>query len=150
MDKEQQFRFSQGIPGFEEYEGFRLSVDPESPLAHLISIKDDHVGFVLAKPEVFFPNHIETLHIEIFKSEKSIPWKLDEENQTSVWLIVAINHEDVMQSTANLRAPILLNEAIHEGVQLILDNDAFLSRQPLFAQLKQREQEGGASNAGIG
>ncbi len=150
MDAEQQFHFSQGIPGFEEYEDFRLRIDSESPLAQLISLSDDHVGFVLARPEIFFSEHVETLHIEIFKNEKSIPWNLDEKNQTLAWVIVAINRENVMWSTANLRAPILLNEASHEGIQLILDNEAFLSKQPLFAQLEQKEQEGGTTDAGTG
>lgn len=150
MDEEQRFHFPNGIPGFENYEDFQLAADDESPLAQLVCTQDEHIGFVLARPDAFFPSYIETLQVEIFKEEKAIPWPLNSEERIEVWTIVGINNGDVLKSTANLRAPLLLNQSRNEGLQLILDSNVFLTKQPLFEQLNPTAQEGGAMDAGTG
>lgn len=151
MNKEQQFHFPQGIPGFEEYADFQLMTDEESPLAQLVSVENSHIGFVLIRPEVFFPTYLESLREELCRGKKMVPWNIAGAESISVWAIIAIDSEDASKSTANLRAPLLLNQTRGEGIQFIADTEAFSSRHPLFeTTLSDREQEGGAADVGSG
>ena len=43
--------FPQGIPGFETHHDFRFIPEEEAPLAHLISVKENKVGFILLRPD---------------------------------------------------------------------------------------------------
>ncbi len=149
MSKEQQFHFPQGIPGFEDYADFQLMIDEESPLAQLVSVENSHIGFVLARPEIFFPSYLESLSEELCREKKPVLWDIESEESISVWVIIAVDRKDASKSTANLRAPLLLNQTKQEGIQFIADTEVFSSRQPLFqTTLNDEEREGGATDAG--
>ena len=133
------FSFPQGLPGFEQYHDFRFIPEEEAPLAHLISVQEDKVGFILMRPEVYFPEYLKEIDVD----EESIKvLKVKEDIPVDVWVILTLNRQEMAKTTANLRAPILFNTAAGIGVQVIFNDDQYLSRQLLFAENAQPQKEG--------
>ena len=141
--KERVFHFPQGIPGFETYRDFRFIPEEEAPLAHLISVQEDKVGFILMRPEVYFPEYLKEIDVD----EESIKaLNISAETPVDVWVILTLNHQEMGKTTVNLRAPILLNTTEGIGIQVILNDDGYLSRQLLFTEeSSQPLQEGAVS-----
>ena len=122
--------FPQGIPGFEEHHNFRFIPDEETMLAQLISVEEIQLGFILSRPEAYFPEYLKEMDID----EESIKvLNVKEDTVVDVWVILTLHRQEMVKTTANLRAPILLNTRDGIGTQVILNDDRYLSRQRLFA-----------------
>ena len=148
------YYFTQGIPGFEDYRKFRLVEEEDVPLAKLISVEDERIGFILMRPGALFPDYsvdVDSENEEVLKLNLAINETGSSSNlpdgkpkaQVEIWAIVTLNRQDVMQSTLNLRAPILLNTDHKLGVQFILSDDRYFARQPIVLDKPLvQEQEG--------
>jgi len=51
-----------------------------------------------------------------------------------VWVILTLHRQDMAKTTANLRAPLLLNTVEGFGIQVIFNDDRYLSRQHIFTE----------------
>lgn len=132
MSKESQIvHFPQGIPGFETHHDFQFIPEEEAMLAHLVSVKEDTVRFILLRPEVYFPEYLK--HIDV-DEESSMVLNLNGEMAIDVWVILTLNRQEMAKTTVNLRAPILFNMVEGIGMQVIFNDDRFLSRQLLFRE----------------
>ena len=122
MEEQEVFYFPQGIPGFEEYHNYKLVKQDDSPLAQLLSVENEGVGFILIPPEIFFPEY----SFEISEEGKVLLGlkQAQGEARVEVWVILT-NNSDVTQITVNLCAPILLNLTGEIGMQLILSDDKY-------------------------
>jgi flagellar assembly factor FliW len=145
------YYFPQGIPGFEDSREFRLVEEGDVPLAQLISVEDEKIGFILMRPGVLFPDYsvdindqdraVIKLGPEIKEiNGSSVLTDLKDKMQAEVWAIVTLDQQDMAQTTLNLRAPILLNTEQRLGVQLILSDDRYLARQPLVLEEPQVQE----------
>ncbi len=142
MSKKQKdtlIRFPNGIPGFESYHHFTLIEEEDSLLANLISTENEEAGFILFKPQALFPDYL--LQVELGTEEVDI-LDVTAEDTIDIWAILTLCQSDMNKTTINLRAPIIINSRTGKGVQLILCDDQYSSRQPLFAELQQNAQEG--------
>ena len=145
------YKFTQGIPGFEDYRAFRLVEQEDVSLAQLISVEDERIGFILMRPGVLFPDYSVEVDEEVLKlnlatnetdSSSTLPGVAPKDD-VEIWSIVTLNRQDAAQSTLNLRAPILLNTEHERGVQVILSDERYLTRQPLVLDKPLvKEQEG--------
>ena len=134
--------FPQGIPGFETHQDFRFIPEKEAPLAHLISAKEDKVGFILLRPEVYFPDYLKQMDVD----EESIKvLNISTDNPVDVWVILTLNRQEMANTTVNLRAPILFNPTQGIGTQVILNDDRYLTRQPLFTDEALKPLQEGAA-----
>ncbi len=125
------FHFPQGLPGFETHHDFRFIPEEEAPLAHLISVKEDKVGFILLRPEAYFPEYLK----EIDVAEEGIKvLNVNEDMSVDVWVILTLHRQEMANTTVNLRAPILFNPTEGIGTQVILNDDRYLTRQLLFTE----------------
>jgi len=125
------FHFPQGIPGFEAHHDFQLVPAEETQFAQLISVQENKVGFVLMRPEAYFPEYLKGLDVD----EESIKvLNVNADMPVDVWVIVTLHRQDMAKTTVNLFAPILFNLAEGIGMQVILNDDRYLLRQPLFTQ----------------
>jgi len=123
--------FPEGIPGFETHHDFRFIPEEEAPLAHLISITEDKVGFILLRPEVYFPEYLKEMDVD----EEGIKvLNISKNNPVDVWVILTLNRQEMAKTTVNLRAPILFNRVDGIGTQVIFNDDRYLSRQLLFRE----------------
>ena len=61
-----------------------------------------------------------------------------------VWVILTLNRQEMAKTTVNLRAPILFNTVEGIGMQVIFNDDRYLSRQLLFTQENPKPLQEGA------
>lgn len=137
-EAEELYFFPKGLPGFEETRYFRLIAEGTA-VAQLIAVSDENIGFIVLRPEAVDPGY----EFEIDQESEHIlrgSAQGDSELKLEVWLVLTLNRQEIQQSTVNLKAPLILNLEEKVGVQFILDDEHYSSRQPLM--LKQRAQEG--------
>lgn len=119
--------FEEGLPGFSHLQFFQLVQEEESPFFLIQSTEVKDIGFWVINPFSFFPEYQFTLS-DVSKEALH----LSEESPVAVFSIVTIR--DNTQATVNLKAPIVINLTNRMGKQIILQEDTYPIRQPLFGQ----------------
>lgn len=119
--------FEDGIPGFSHLQFFQLLQEEESPFFLIQSTEEKDIGFWVVNPFAFFPEYQFTLP-DVSKEALH----LSEGSPVAVFSIVTIRGNN--QATVNLKAPIVINLTNRMGRQIILPEDTYPIRQPLFAQ----------------
>lgn len=134
------YHFPKGIPGFEDITGYQLIEDKETPLAQLVAVDNEDIGFILIRPWVILSDYI----VEADKEgEATLQISADTtvELQTDIWVILTINPQELNKSSVNLRAPIILNKIRKLGIQLILNDDKYGTKHPLPIDENANEQQ---------
>ena len=119
--------FNKGMFGLQEYKEFDL-VDLEGlePYKMLKSTKDKEVGLVIGSPfEV-------DLEYEVKIPEETLD-NLQISSQEEVLIYTTVNvNSDISKITTNLRAPIIINTKTALGEQIILNNEIYKIKHPIF------------------
>ena len=134
VEEDKIITFNQGIPGFNELKEYIIINDEEadSPFCWLQSIEEPELAFVLINPFIICPDYNPNLpDAEVEKLGEATP------DQYSVLSIVKVP-EDVVQMSANLRAPIVINLNTRKGMQIITDGEDALVRYHIFDRLKNK------------
>jgi len=129
MGMESAIFFPEGIPGFEELKEFSLNIEEDTFLARLEATANREIAFFLVRSQLFFPEYLP--EVDLSPRETEI-LEIGTSDQVDVWSIITVHANDLVQSTVNLRAPLILNSRTGKGVQLILNEEIHSSRQPLF------------------
>ena len=120
--------FFDGIPGFEEEKKFLvIPYSEESPFVFLQSLKTAELAFLMTTPFVFFPEYefeIDDESIEALGIEK--------EEDLLIYVLLTLPGKDIKQMTANLLAPIVINQQNHQAKQIILDKSEYKTKHLLF------------------
>ncbi|MGG4497714.1 flagellar assembly protein FliW [Brevibacillus reuszeri] len=119
--------FEEGIPGFSHLQFFQLVQEEESPFFLIQSTEEKDVGFWVVNPFTFFATYEFSL-----TSETKEGLRIDEESPVAVFSIVTIRGNS--QVTVNLKAPIVVNLSNRMCRQIILQEEKYAVRQPLFEQ----------------
>ena len=122
--------FPKGIPWFEEEKSFVLVEEEGVPLARLDSVNNQEIGFVLLRSQVFFPEYLPK--VELTPEEVEL-MEVGSDDDVDVWSIMTLCLSDMAKTTVNLRAPLLINSRTGKGIQLILADESYSSRQQLFS-----------------
>lgn len=123
--------FTQGLSGFEtelEYALLPFDAKTESPLHWLHSLHNAGLAFVVTNPYLFVPD---------YQVEMSPADKLDlafGTNDTMAVLSIVRVPEDYRQMTANLLAPIVINEARRLCKQIVLTHPNYETRHHLLPE----------------
>jgi flagellar assembly factor FliW len=114
-----------GMAGFPDAERYVLVEVPQaSPLFMLRSLDHDGLEFVVAPPAVFFPDYAPEI-------DDASAERLGLTDAADALLLVVLTvGEDLASSTANLLAPIVMNQRTRQAAQVILQ-DVFPLRAPL-------------------
>jgi flagellar assembly factor FliW len=119
--------FKKGLPGFKELKNFILfPLESNEVFSILHSIEAKEVGLVLVSPFTTLSDYefkIPDMDIKELQIDKP------EEVLVLTTVTLSSNIEDM---TTNLKAPIIINIKEKLGEQLILDNDKYKIKQPLF------------------
>jgi flagellar assembly factor FliW len=120
--------FPRGLPGFEQYTRFALIEDPYyAPFGWLQALDDPYVKFLVVPPAAIVPDYQPRLHDQDLSAlELADPALAD-------LLCILVVPGDVRAMTANLRAPIVLNRRRQRAQQVILTDDRYPLRHPVFA-----------------
>jgi len=131
IDKKDILTFNEGILGFEHLKKF-FTVDPgdNTLILWLQSVDDTSIAFPIIEPKVFSPNY----SIKLLPSELA-SLTLNTVNDASVFTVLTIP-EDVTQMTANLKAPIIINNSSKQARQIVLQDNKLNVRFEMYLELK--------------
>ena len=118
--------FEKGIPGFENYRYFNVNiVEGIKRFYHIVSKEDSNIGFISISPFDIKKDYEIDLDDEFIK-------ELDIKDEKNVLVICLITlGKSLKDSTANLKAPIIINIKNNRGKQLILQDDKYKIKEPL-------------------
>lgn len=119
--------FEEGLPGFQQLQFFQLlQVDPDAPFLLLQALENEEVQFYVMNPFTYFKDYEFTLPDQV-----KIGLKLNGESPAVSVLSILSVHPDG-QITANMKAPIVVNQENRMAKQVILHDETYSIRQPLF------------------
>ena len=118
--------FEKGIPGFENYRYFNVNiVEGNKKIYNIVSKEDPNIGFISISPFDIKKDYEIDLDDEFIK-------ELDIKDEKDVLVICLITlGKSLKDSTANLKAPIIINIKNNRGKQLILQDDKYKIKEPL-------------------
>lgn len=118
--------FEKGIPGFENYRYFNVNIiEGIKRFYHIVSKEDSNIGFISISPFDIKKDYEIDLDDEFIK-------ELDIKDEKDVLVICLITlGKSLKDSTANLKAPIIINIKNNRGKQLILQDDKYKIKEPL-------------------
>ncbi len=134
VDESKFINFEDGILGFPELKRFMLIHDEESSSDNLISWMQsiDEPGFAMPviDPLRVCPEYNPEVEDELLKNLGDI-----KEEELLVLATVTVPPE-VEKMTSNLKAPFIINAGNLKACQIILDDDKYLIKYPIYEILK--------------
>jgi len=132
IDENKIVRFDKGIPAFEEeHEFLIIPYDEESPYVFLQSLTTPDLAFLMTVPFLFFPEY------EFEIDDASIAeLGIEEEEDLLIYSLLTIPGGNVRQMTANLLAPLVINQRNFQAKQIILEKSSYQTKHRLFANEK--------------
>lgn len=124
-------RIPHGVLGFPELTKYCL-VDPgdDTLILWLQSLDNPQVAFPLLEPKIFRPDYAARLSAAELRE-----LQLENINQSAVFSILTIP-EDVMQMTANLKAPLVINLKEQLAKQVVLQENEYSIKHLMFKELR--------------
>ncbi|WP_245572605.1 flagellar assembly protein FliW [Actinokineospora enzanensis] len=110
--------FSVPIPGFPNHREFVLvSVTEDGPLYTLRSVTDPELRFLVVPPAPFFPDYAPQVGAQVLE-------QLGTTEPTDLLVLLVVTAAGtVADATANLLAPIIVDQSTRRAVQVILEED---------------------------
>jgi len=130
--------FPDGMPGFERHHRYALLQDTKlAPFFWLQSLHDPLVGFLVITPGLLVRDY----EFDIADPDVEM-LDLDDASEARVLSILVVP-EDIRAMTTNLQAPIIINPLKRIAKQVILTDERFPLRFPVFGHLnsESRAQE---------
>jgi flagellar assembly factor FliW len=123
--------FPQGILGYVDEKRFCI-VDPgdDTLILWLQSLKNPALSFPCLEPKIFKQDYV----VRLSQSEMR-ELRLENLKGASVFSVLTIP-EDISQMTANLKAPIVINQQSRTGRQVILQENEYIIQHPVFNELR--------------
>lgn len=123
--------FGPGILGFPASQRYVLvEIEDDEDYFWIQSVEIDDVAFLCIRPWDFFPDY-----------ELDVPDDVQEQIElhdpvdSEVFLLLTTHHEndELIDITANLLGPIILNSSNRKARQVVLNNSEYTTREPLVA-----------------
>jgi flagellar assembly factor FliW len=118
--------FEKAIPGFEGLRKFVIKEVEDSGFYILQSLEEVELGFVLVSPFSIDENYEIKLNEEVIKA-----LEIKDEKDVVLYSIVTLN-SDIEKITANLKAPIVINNKTNKGEQYITENSKYSIREKVY------------------
>ena len=133
VDEGKIVHFADGIPAFEEeHEFLIIPYDEESPYVFLQSMATPELAFLMTMPFVFFPEY--EFELDDANQEKL---GLTRQEDMLVYMLLTIPDGQVELMTANLTAPIVMNQVTMQARQIVLDKSRYTTKHRLFPVKKE-------------
>lgn len=131
VDKKDIITFKEGILGFENLKKFFV-VDPgdHTLILWMQSIDDESTAFPVIEPKVFKPDYT----VNLLPSELN-SLNLENVSDSCVYSILTIP-ANVKEMSANLKAPIVINNKTNFARQIVLQDSKLEIRYPMYNELK--------------
>lgn len=119
--------FKKGLPGFKELKSFIIfPLESNEIFMILHSLENIEVGLVMVSPYTVSKDYE-------FKIPDTLVLELEINKPEEVLVLTTVTLGSKIENmTTNLKAPIIINMKQKSGQQLILDNDKYKIKEPLF------------------
>lgn len=132
VDKKDILTLKEGLLGFDNLKKFFI-VDPgdQTLILWLQSIEDEGTAFPIIEPKIFKPDYT----VKLLPAELT---SLNMENlaDASIYTILTIPNNDPTQMSANLKAPLVINNKTKIARQIVLQDSKLEVKWPMFKELK--------------
>lgn len=134
VNKEDIIQFESGIPGFLEEKEFIVLPIEGTDLFVLQSVKTTDVAFIITDPFLIFPQYEFELPQEVLEK-----LEIQSEKDVATFAILTVR-EPFQKTTANLQAPLIINQTKKLGKQVILNNPAYQTKHRIMTPQEQEEK----------
>jgi flagellar assembly factor FliW len=123
-----------GMLGFPDKKKFVILQHQEnSPFFWYQSVDDPTLAFVITNPFLFKPDY----EIDLEGALKEMSWNGDGKNDNlELYIVVNIPKGLPHKMTGNLIGPILINNKVHQAVQIVLSDSPYTHKFPLIKDNK--------------
>lgn len=131
VDKKDIITFKEGVLGFDNLKKFFV-VDPgdQTLILWLQSIEDEGTAFPIIEPKIFKPDYI----VKLLPAELT-SLSLESLSDASIYTILTIP-KAVTEMSANLKAPIVINNKTKNARQIVLQDSKLEVRCEMYKELK--------------
>jgi flagellar assembly factor FliW len=131
VNKEDVINFQEGLLGFENLKQFFV-VDPgdSTLILWLQSIDDGKIAFPIIEPKIYKPDYVAKLLPADMSSVE-----LESLSQAKIYSILTIP-SDITQMSANLKAPIVINNEKKIAKQIVLQDSKLNVKHEMYKELK--------------
>jgi len=121
-----------GMLGFPDVKRFVILQHKEnSPFFWYQSVDDPMLAFVIMSPFLFKPDY----NVDVENVLKEMSWNEEEkQNNLELYVVVNIPKGAPDKMTANLIGPILINNKIHQAVQMVISDSPYTHKFPLVRE----------------
>jgi flagellar assembly factor FliW len=135
VPEEKIVHFAQGIPAFEEeHEFLIIPYEENSPYFFLQSLSSPDLAFLMTIPFLFFADY----EFEV-DDETERQLGIQRQSDILVYALLTIPQGRVKDMTANLMAPIVLNQRTMQAKQLVLERSRYTTKHRLFPEKKEEK-----------
>lgn len=121
--------FKKGLPGFENFKKFIILPLEENEIFSIVhSVEDEEIGIPVLSPFTICKNYEFSLSDEQIQN---LNIKSEEDVLAFNTVTISSNYKDI---TTNLKAPIIINIKDKIGEQIIIDNDKYEIKHPIFQE----------------
>ena len=139
IDEDKIITFQDGILGFPKYKDFIILTEDDmniSTIWWLQSVKDGDLAFPLL-------NTFSVLNEYVPEVDDALIAQLGEfDNESLVVANILVVREKPEEMTVNLKAPIIINTRTKKGMQVIVNNNEYEVRFPIY-DILQKQKAGG-------
>lgn len=129
--------FDFGIPGFpDEKEYVIMPLSDDSVFFILQSVKTDGLAFIISDPFIHFKEY------EFDVPEDDLETlKIDKKEDVIIFSIITLV-EPIEETTANLQAPLVINQNKKIGKQIIINNLSYKTKHNIYGKKSSSGQKG--------
>lgn len=140
IDEDKVITFDCGLIGLDEYKKFAVINDIEdeiSAISWLQSLEEPNFALPIINPLLVKSDYDPVVEDEWLES-------IGKECEEDYFVLVTLTvPENIEKMTANLKAPIVINMTTKKGAQIIVENQDYIVRYPVYEILKaMKEKEG--------
>ena len=140
IDPAKIIRFESGIVGFPDLQSFALIHDADqgnnAGIRWMQSIEEPGFALPVMDPLIVAPDYNPAVDDEILRPIGKI-----DPDEILVLVTVTVP-KDLKKMSVNLRAPIVINVTERKAVQIILEDDSYKVKFPIYDILDSRKKEG--------
>lgn len=138
IDESKKLVFDQGLIGYPDYRTFFLLYDIEkqgkTAISWLQSADDECFALPVINPLIVDEGYNPTVEDEVLAALGSV------EDEFAVFTTIRVP-EDITKMTTNQMAPIIVNIKTQKCCQIIVENQGYEVRMPIYDILKRKKEE---------
>ncbi len=143
VTEEQIIHFAEGIPSFESEREFIIVPYEGASFVFLQSVQTPDLAFLMINPFEYFADYEFTLKDDVMNK-----LGIQGPEGVAIFNFLTIPGGNVAETTANLLAPIIINQKNREACQLILEDSPYTTKHKLSQQSV--EEDKGSSTVDSG